>query len=293
MLVATSTPAKDSDRRSANSPDDVMASPEAGDVDVDIVGTPQADVDIVSTPQAALVSHTPPTDQARQEFVPIARAESSDTWADAALVSHTPPTDQARQEFVPIARAESSDTWADAETFFDAHDDGEDEGEEAEEEAQAATAFLSPTGLLSPPALSRIASAVASPHQPCSPHQGRLRRAFCAADVDKSGTLSKRQLYQALAGAGLVMTASEQLVIWRLFDRDADGKIAWEEFHRLGAALLLTCPPSTRKAALTPRGGFAHRAAADEQRLHRAATRIQGIARKKSVERLEQRLRLA
>lgn len=248
MLVATSTPAKDSDRRSANSPDDIMASP--------VVGTPQAADDIAGTPQAALASHTPPTDQARQEFVPIARNESSDTWADA-------------------------------ETFFDAQDDGEEEGEEAEEEEAQATAFLSPTtGLLSPPELSRIASAVASPHQPSSPHQGRLRRAFCAADVDNSGTLSKRQLYQALAGAGLVMTASEQLVIWRLFDRDADGKIAWEEFHRLGAALLLTCPPSTRKAQLTPRGGFAHRAAADEQRLHRAATRIQGIARKKSAERL-------
>lgn len=242
MLVDTCTPAKDSDRRtSIDSPDDVMASPEAGGAEV-------------GSPQATLISRTPPTDA---------------------------------REFMPIARTESSDTWADAETFFvDDHDEGE-EVEEEESTAQEATGLLSPTmGLLSPPELSRIASAVASPHPPKSPHQGRLRRAFVAADVYDSGALSKRQLYMALAGAGLVMTPSEQLLIWRMFDRDADGKIAWDEFHRLGAALLLTCPPSTRKAQLTPRGGFAHRAAADEQRLHRAATRIQGIARKRSVERL-------
>ena len=248
MLVDTCTPAKESDRRSAGSPDDIMASPEAGEVDG------------AQTPQITSTSHTPPTS------VTLRRDQGED--------------------FVPISRTESSATWEDAETFFDELDGGAGDDASPDAGEGAIATGKAPTGLLSPPELSRIAEAIASPHQAASPHQNRLHQAFCAADVDNSGALSKRQLYMALAGAGLVMTPSEQLMVWRLFDRDADGRIAWDEFHRLGAALLLTCPPSTRKAHLTPRGGFANRAAADEQRLHRAATRIQGIARKKSAERV-------
>ena len=126
---------------------------------------------------------------------------------------------------------------------------------------------------------------------------------------------------------GLAATASEQLAMFRQFDRDDNGRVGWEEFRTFGAALLelveehaaagthgaraaaarhaqtpprldrLGTPTSAaagaassarRPPAGTGTGGtgglggtggiggaFARRGAAEEQRVHRAAGRIQ------------------
>ena len=95
---------------------------------------------------------------------------------------------------------------------------------------------------------------------------------------------------------GLAVTASEQLEMFRQFDRDDNGRVGWEEFRTFGAALLelaseheaeTLAQAMAARCAQTPplglgtptsggtRGTFARRGAVEEQRAHRAAGRIQ------------------
>lgn len=127
-------------------------------------------------------------------------------------------------------------------------------------------------------------------HMTTSVYDASLRRAFDSVDRDHSGSLSKRQLYAALAMVQLACAPSEQLKIWELFDRDHDGKITYEEFRRLGAVLLELAeamPKRQGRATGTETvvgGTFARRDAVDTQRMHYAASRIQGLARQRSME---------
>lgn len=72
----------------------------------------------------------------------------------------------------------------------------------------------------------------------------RLRHAFLAADRDRNGTLSKRELYHALALVGLHYTASEQLRVWEVcanscgtMDHVIRG-VDWSHFLALATGLL-------------------------------------------------------
>jgi Ca2+-binding EF-hand superfamily protein len=65
----------------------------------------------------------------------------------------------------------------------------------------------------------------------------RMWRAFCAADTDGSGALSRREFYAALEEGGLDMSTTEKLVTWEDYDRNGDGKISWREFVRVSRDL--------------------------------------------------------
>ena len=65
----------------------------------------------------------------------------------------------------------------------------------------------------------------------------RMWRAFCAADTDGSGALSRREFYAALEDGGLDMSTLEKLVTWEDYDRNGDGKISWREFARVSRDL--------------------------------------------------------
>ena len=139
----------------------------------------------------------------------------------------------------------------------------------------------------SKPALKRQGSSV---------HDGRLKLAFASVDTDHTGSLSKRQLYEALARVGLTFSPSEQLTIWTTFDRDGNGCVEFEEFRALGAALLEQDPQLVKSMTQQRRGSglmmspskgtFATRTRYDEHRLNQAAARIQALARTRSHERL-------
>ena len=58
-----------------------------------------------------------------------------------------------------------------------------------------------------------------------SAHDEQLHTAFVSADVTRSGDLSKRELYAALAQVGLALKSSEALGVWRNFDRNRDGRL--------------------------------------------------------------------
>ena len=122
-------------------------------------------------------------------------------------------------------------------------------------------------------------------HMGASVHDMPLKQAFEAVDRDQTGVLSKRQLYDALAQVGLTCAPSEQLSIWRLFDRDNDGKVTWSEFRSLGVALLEVgegAPPQhDRKKG---HGAFAQREHEETRRMHFAAQRIQKLARQRSAD---------
>lgn len=69
-------------------------------------------------------------------------------------------------------------------------------------------------------------------------HDGRLCHAFIASDRDKSGALSKRECYHALALVGLHYTPAEHLRLWQRCHLNLGGQVEWYEFRALGAALL-------------------------------------------------------
>eukprot|EP00322_Chrysochromulina_rotalis_P018399 CAMPEP_0115829274 /NCGR_PEP_ID=MMETSP0287-20121206/1014_1 /TAXON_ID=412157 /ORGANISM="Chrysochromulina rotalis, Strain UIO044" /LENGTH=399 /DNA_ID=CAMNT_0003282535 /DNA_START=37 /DNA_END=1237 /DNA_ORIENTATION=+ len=138
--------------------------------------------------------------------------------------------------------------------------------------------------------------------QATSIYDDQLQMAFAIFDTDRTGGLSKRQLYAALAHVGLAFSLSEQLSIWKAFDRDSNGKIEFEEFRALGVALLdqggsktkPTAMPLTIKHApnvmMSPiKGTFATRTLDDTFRLNHAAGRIQALARQRSSSALQLR----
>ena len=123
-------------------------------------------------------------------------------------------------------------------------------------------------------------------------YDAELHEAFVAADTDQTGVLSKRQLYAALARVDLAVSPSEQLQIWAHFDRDRDGKVEWAEFRALGAALLEVAeaapkPKRTHGRPKAETGTFARREASDTHRMHFAAEKIQGLARRRSMKRVQ------
>lgn len=69
-------------------------------------------------------------------------------------------------------------------------------------------------------------------------YDSRLCHAFIASDRDKSGALSKRECYHALALVGLHYTPSEHLHLWQRCHLNFGGQVEWYEFRALGAALL-------------------------------------------------------
>ena len=133
-----------------------------------------------------------------------------------------------------------------------------------------------------------------------TPYDGQLWQAFSAADADTTGSLSKRQLYGALAALGLKMTPSEELAVWHSFDRDKNGRVDFDEFHRLGAALLEAVhAPADGGGLSQPKGegaadrmGFARgRSFRTSAFVGQALTRIRGLARQRSMEDILERLR--
>ena len=121
-----------------------------------------------------------------------------------------------------------------------------------------------------------------------------------AARVPMAGSISKRELYRALEAVGLAATPSEQLAIWKVFDRNNNGKVEWQEFRTIGRALLKAAATSAAPAAAglgrrlplgsqlaQPRqGAFTRRPLEEERSLQAAATQIQELARKRSQQRL-------
>ena len=267
-LVNACTPTKKGYRR-VPSPDNVMATPEPSDVGsrpTFTIASSEGASDVES-PQS-----TPPPAQAAV-VVPMAKTESA-AWEDAALFldrerSSSTESENAAWEGAIITHTAETEQVDEAAVMADLAAVGYDIEE-----------LTGESGL--------VAEEAPPPELPESATDRRLRQAFSSADVDHSGALSKRQLYVALAAAGLVMTPSEQLSTWNLFDRNHDGRVEWEEFQRLGAVLLDSSTRARQRRQATPRTGgtFARRPAAEEQRLHRAAARIQSIARQRSAERM-------
>ena len=60
--------------------------------------------------------------------------------------------------------------------------------------------------------------------------------AFQAVDVDGSGTISKRELYDVLKQAGLA-NGKQALEVFEGFDKDSDGQLDFEEFTRIAKIL--------------------------------------------------------
>ena len=63
--------------------------------------------------------------------------------------------------------------------------------------------------------------------------EARLWAAFCAADTDSSGAISKRELYNALDAAGIRMTHTEKINAYKYGDVDDSGSMEWEEFRQV------------------------------------------------------------
>lgn len=59
---------------------------------------------------------------------------------------------------------------------------------------------------------------------------GGLEAAFRAADKDNSGSLTARELREALGKAGVRLTGPEFAAVRRLYDVDGDGLVKWREF---------------------------------------------------------------
>lgn len=110
----------------------------------------------------------------------------------------------------------------------------------------------------------------------------RLLSAFISADTDGSGSVSKRELYEALRAAGLHGVAYDSgLKLFNQADADADGALSFEEFAKLCLKLrplldgpaacgqLVAAPAPAPAGAPTGRRGLAP---AERQRLRRAFT---------------------
>jgi hypothetical protein len=82
---------------------------------------------------------------------------------------------------------------------------------------------------------------------------GPLRRAFDALDLDRSGTVGKRELYRALEAVGVDTSSSgEMLALYQSIDVDGNGQLSWAEFQLLG--LQIPQLASLGKAASTDLG---------------------------------------
>jgi len=84
-------------------------------------------------------------------------------------------------------------------------------------------------------------------------YDGRLCHAFIASDRDRSGALSKRECYHALALVGLHYTPSEQLHLWQRCHLNFGGQVEWYEFRALGAALLIQAAAMPQRELQTHR----------------------------------------
>jgi len=126
----------------------------------------------------------------------------------------------------------------------------------------------------------------------------RLRCAFDQFDVDADGQLSKRELYRALEQLGLRLTPSQQLDIWKTFDRDHNGRVDWSEFRRVGASLIeiaLLSSTASRvvgrfsspSSPTSPAGKFARKPFSVSQLTDQASQSIQSVARQHSLDRLK------
>lgn len=213
--------------------------------------------------------------------------------------------------------------------FGDSEDEGdkdegdEDEGDEDEgdELPPSSSASHNDRPPVSPAASLRQPLRPPLRRRPSPWRDGALYRAFCEAAAGSGcGGLAKRQLYGALSSLGFEqLSATERLRTWRLFDRNDDGRVNWDEFRQLGAALLLcerdkdarrlyervradfegaeqapatgdddSNDESRLHCAQQQRGGFAieGRSLEQEQRWARTDSRIRSLARRRSLKRV-------
>jgi Ca2+-binding EF-hand superfamily protein len=100
--------------------------------------------------------------------------------------------------------------------------------------------------------------------------------AFVAADVDSSGSVSKKELYRAFDQIGLRGTAKERATLYEYADGDRSGQIEWPEFLKLGRKF---CQLKALPAEGKP--GRLSKAEVVRQRQERSATAIQAAHRGK------------
>ena len=128
-------------------------------------------------------------------------------------------------------------------------------------------------------------------------YDASLRAAFDAADSDATGALSKRQLYSALTAVGLKTSQTEDLAIWKQFDYDGNGRVEFEEFRLLGAALLAAMEADAGVVVRTPAPrkqdptGFAQRTQDETAKVKRTSAHVKALARKRSMDRLREGVR--
>ena len=63
---------------------------------------------------------------------------------------------------------------------------------------------------------------------------GGLKRVFERFDVDKSGCLDSQELRQGLASVGVSLSEQDFTRLMSQVDKDADGKVSYEEFRKVG-----------------------------------------------------------
>lgn len=108
---------------------------------------------------------------------------------------------------------------------------------------------------------------------PPSGHDESLWGAFCAADLDDTRSLSKRQLSVALGHVGFHLTPSETLHLWQLLlHRHANAQVGWYEFRELGLALLEEAMGSVAHAPHAERDGARRGRNVSARDTHEAAT---------------------
>ena len=84
----------------------------------------------------------------------------------------------------------------------------------------------------------------------------RVRRAFASIDLDGSGSIGKRQLYEALGAVGIEGSSHQLLALFRDADADRSGQLSYAAFSRLAQKLpqlaLLADDRPARAAQMIP-----------------------------------------
>ena len=121
---------------------------------------------------------------------------------------------------------------------------------------------LSPDSVLGTPEPCPPLLELAEDVTPCSPDGlvGEAEAAPVATPVaqpmtSEVGTLSKRELYAAMANAGVSLTPSEQLCVWRRLDTNHNGRVEIDEASTLFKAFLKADEPPP--ASSQPRSSMA------------------------------------